>query len=269
MAERERRAAAAGDARRAAGCRSARARRRRSLSRRRRRTRTRAAPVRNEAVEVFSSAAADDRAPRGTSSAVRCSCRARACSAAAFLPQWREALATNPASARVRWAIDVDPAVLLGNVCHAPAPWRGIDRSTRYNSIDMTAQTGRDELTAALDPARNRSAAVAPIVREQVPDAAASHRRRAAARCQPRRLCDQRRAGARESSASAIRASWRWRSARPRAGARASDREASRSRAPGFLNVTLKRAGAAARRRSRARRRRSLRQARYARAASA
>jgi primosomal protein N' (replication factor Y) len=28
----------------------------------------------------------------------------------AFLPQWREALATTPSSARVRWAIDVDPA---------------------------------------------------------------------------------------------------------------------------------------------------------------
>jgi primosomal protein N' (replication factor Y) len=28
----------------------------------------------------------------------------------AFLPQWREAIAMHPASARVRWAIDVDPA---------------------------------------------------------------------------------------------------------------------------------------------------------------
>jgi len=35
---------------------------------------------------------------------------ARRAALQAFLPQWREALATNPASARVRWAIDVDPA---------------------------------------------------------------------------------------------------------------------------------------------------------------
>jgi primosomal protein N' (replication factor Y) len=28
----------------------------------------------------------------------------------AFLPRWRDALAVNPAGARVRWALDVDPA---------------------------------------------------------------------------------------------------------------------------------------------------------------
>jgi hypothetical protein len=30
----------------------------------------------------------------------------------AFLPQWRDAIATSPLSTRIRWAIDVDPAAL-------------------------------------------------------------------------------------------------------------------------------------------------------------
>jgi hypothetical protein len=78
----------------------------------------------------------------------------------------------------------------------------------------MTAQTGRDELTAALDPKLEIHAAVARIVREQVPDAAAVtvvERPRDASHGDYATnvalvLAKQR---------GAIRASWRWRSARP------------------------------------------------------
>src|SRR5436190_16511913 len=57
--------------------------------------------------------------------------------------------------------------------CYAPASRRGIDLSTRYNSVDMTAQTGRDDRMAAQEPKLEIPAAVSRIVREQVPDAAA------------------------------------------------------------------------------------------------
>src|SRR6478609_6908538 len=126
----------------------------------------------------------------------------------------------------------------------------------------MTAQTGRDELTAALDPKLEIHAAVARIVREQLPDAAAvtvaverprdaSHGDYAtnvalvlakAARRNPREL------------ATAIGASLET--------ALADLIDKPQVAGPGFLNVTLKEP---ARQRGRAHRWRSLWQVRHAR----
>jgi primosomal protein N' (replication factor Y) len=97
--------------------------------------RARALPGRNEVVEVFP--------PLPPTMARRAGCErgqvlvpsVRRAALQAFLPQWREALATNPASARAL-GDRRRPSVLLGNVGHAQAPWRAsTDRLAIIRSI--------------------------------------------------------------------------------------------------------------------------------------
>ena len=72
--------------------------------------RARALPGRDEAVEVFPPLPPAMARRAGFERGQVLVQSARRAALQAFLPQWREALATTPSSARVRWAIDVDPA---------------------------------------------------------------------------------------------------------------------------------------------------------------
>jgi len=72
--------------------------------------RARALPGRDEAVEVFPPLPPAMARRAGFERGQVLVQSPRRAALQAFLPQWREALATTPSSARVRWAIDVDPA---------------------------------------------------------------------------------------------------------------------------------------------------------------